>query len=135
MTITVQGDYDEIQRLAENLEDLPRAYLVSSLTLDEILAVGDVATLATLLAEGADVTVYAGDGFTPLHLAAFFDSPYAAGLLLRSGADPEAVAVNLSAVRPLHSAVAGPWEVTSCPKTKRGRCASAALAMGHAPVR
>jgi Tfp pilus assembly protein PilO len=33
VTITVQGDYDEIQRLAENLEDLPRAYLVSSLTL------------------------------------------------------------------------------------------------------
>jgi Tfp pilus assembly protein PilO len=33
VTITVQGDYDEIQRLVENLEDLPRAYLVSSLTL------------------------------------------------------------------------------------------------------
>jgi Tfp pilus assembly protein PilO len=31
--VTVQGDYDEIQRLAENLEELPRAYLVSSLTL------------------------------------------------------------------------------------------------------
>ena len=30
--VTVQGDYDEILRLAENLEDLPRAYLVSSLT-------------------------------------------------------------------------------------------------------
>jgi Tfp pilus assembly protein PilO len=33
VTITVQGDYDEIQRLTENLEDLSRAYLVSSLTL------------------------------------------------------------------------------------------------------
>jgi Tfp pilus assembly protein PilO len=33
VTVTVQGDYEEIQRLVENLEDLPRAYLVSSLTL------------------------------------------------------------------------------------------------------
>ncbi|MEU4608250.1 hypothetical protein AB0F43_35145 [Kribbella sp. NPDC023972] len=33
VTVTVQGDFDEIQRLAENLEVLPRAYLVSSLTL------------------------------------------------------------------------------------------------------
>jgi Tfp pilus assembly protein PilO len=33
VTVTVQGDYDQIQRLAENLEDLPRAYLMSSLTL------------------------------------------------------------------------------------------------------
>ena len=31
--VTVQGDFDQIQRLAENLEALPRAYLVSSLTL------------------------------------------------------------------------------------------------------
>jgi Tfp pilus assembly protein PilO len=40
VTVTVQGDFDEIQRLAENLEDLPRAYLVSSLTLAAGTAAG-----------------------------------------------------------------------------------------------
>jgi Tfp pilus assembly protein PilO len=48
VTITVQGDYDEIQRLAENLEDLPRAYLVSSLT----LAVGATAGTYTATITG-----------------------------------------------------------------------------------
>ncbi|MDX6250144.1 MAG: hypothetical protein QOF10_3504 [Kribbellaceae bacterium] len=50
VTISVQGSYDEIQRLVENLEDLSRAYLVSALT----LGVGDpsgtyTATVAGLM--------------------------------------------------------------------------------------
>jgi ankyrin repeat protein len=68
---------------------------------------GDISSLATMLAAGAPVTEYAGDGFTALHLAAFFDAPYAAALLLRAGADPEAAADNETRVRPLHSALAG----------------------------
>lgn len=70
-------------------------------------ALGDVASLAALLVGGADVSSYAGDGFTALHLAAFFDAPYAAALLLRAGADPEAPVGDDSGLRPLHSAVAG----------------------------
>jgi ankyrin repeat protein len=48
----------------------------------------------------------AADGFTALHLAAFFGGAPATGVLLAAGADPDAVAENPSHVRPLHSAVA-----------------------------
>jgi ankyrin repeat protein len=46
------------------------------------------------------------DGFTALHLAAFFGTPAAVAALLRRGADPTAVAANPMSVTPLHSAVA-----------------------------
>lgn len=47
------------------------------------------------------------DGYTPLHLAAFFGWPTAAQRLLTAGADADEVAQNSTAVVPLHSAVAG----------------------------
>ncbi len=47
------------------------------------------------------------DGFTALHLAAFFAQGETAEALLSRGADVEAEAKNPSRVRPLHSAVAG----------------------------
>lgn len=47
------------------------------------------------------------DGFTALHLAAFFGHPETVEALLSRGADAEAAAENPSEVRPLHSAVAG----------------------------
>jgi ankyrin repeat protein len=46
------------------------------------------------------------DGFTALHYACFFGGATAAGVLLRAGADPDAIADNQSRVRPLHSAAA-----------------------------
>jgi uncharacterized protein len=52
-------------------------------------------------------TAFAGDGFTALHLAAFFAHPDVVSVLLERGADPRAVARNLSMVTPLHSAAAG----------------------------
>lgn len=47
------------------------------------------------------------DGFTPLHLAAYFGGTEAARVLLDAGADADAVADNPMRVRPLHSAAAG----------------------------
>src|SRR6202795_2356550 len=44
------------------------------------------------------------DGFTALHFACFFGQPEATRLLIESGAAVDAVAVNTTQVRPLHSA-------------------------------
>jgi len=46
------------------------------------------------------------EGFTPLHLAAFFGGSGAVEMLLAAGAPPDADAENPARVRPLHSAVA-----------------------------
>lgn len=46
------------------------------------------------------------DGFTALHLAAFFGTAEVVAVLLERGADPTAVATNPMSVTPLHSAVA-----------------------------
>jgi ankyrin repeat protein len=79
----------------------------------EAAAVGDVERLEELLRiDHALVAAYAEDGFTPLHLAAFFGHPEAVRLLLDRGAPVNAVAANPSRVQPLHSAAAG--RVTEC---------------------
>jgi ankyrin repeat protein len=75
--------------------------------LADAAAVDDVAAMASLLVEGVEVDARTPDGFTALHLAAFFDAPHAAALLVRSGADVDAVADNATRVTPVHSAVAG----------------------------
>ena len=62
------------------------------------------ATSAAL--DGADLSVRGGDGFTPLHLAAFFGGADAVRAILATGADPDADAENTFKVRPIHSAVA-----------------------------
>jgi ankyrin repeat protein len=76
-------------------------------TVFEASAVDDVASLDALL--GADpslVDTYSIDGWTPLHLAAFFGSARATQLLLSHGADPRRIARNVMANTPLHAALA-----------------------------
>ncbi|MBE2319199.1 ankyrin repeat domain-containing protein [Solirubrobacter sp. CPCC 204708] len=58
------------------------------------------------LLEGADLTARTGDGYTPLHLAAFFGGIEAVRVLLAAGAPPDADAVNARKLRPIHSATA-----------------------------
>lgn len=70
-------------------------------------ALGRLEVLAKLLtAEPTRARAVAGDGFTPLHLAAFLGGATAVRTLLAAGADPNAEARNPSRVRPLHSAAA-----------------------------
>lgn len=74
----------------------------------EAAATGRTARLrALLIADLRLARAWSPDGFTPLHLAAFFGAEANVELLLEAGADPEVESRNDQAVHPLHSAVAG----------------------------
>ena len=91
-------------------QDLADAVLEAKPELDvfDAAAVGDADRLAELLDGDPNLTgAFSSDGYTPLHLAAFFGRGDAARLLLDRGADVGAVSRNDMEVQPLHSAVAG----------------------------
>ncbi len=71
-------------------------------------ALGITGELVELLSrERGLVAHYSEDGWTPLHLASYFNQQAAAEILLAHGADIHAVSVNGLANQPLHAAVAG----------------------------
>lgn len=71
-------------------------------------AVGNSVQLAELCDEDPERPhAYSYDGWTPLHLAAFFGQADAAELLLARGADVHARSRNDAANTPLHAALAG----------------------------
>jgi ankyrin repeat protein len=73
----------------------------------EAATFGDVPRLRALLAADPGLArAFSNDGFTALHLAAFFAQPEAGEELLRSGADPNAVARNPMKVAVINSAAA-----------------------------
>src|SRR5262245_53035845 len=76
----------------------------------EAAALGDLARAgAALDADPSLVRSYGNDGFTPLHLAAFFGHPDLARLLLERGADVDARSKSEKVARdntPLHAAAA-----------------------------
>jgi ankyrin repeat protein len=69
-------------------------------------ATGRIDDLRREIAEDT-VNAYAYDGWSPLHLAAFFGHLDAARLLLGAGADVDAVSTNSLNNTPLHAATAG----------------------------
>jgi ankyrin repeat protein len=79
----------------------------AQLTIFEAAAAGQVERLEILeQATPGALRRYSHDGFTPLHLGAFFGHPEAVKFLLARGADVNATSKNASALRPIHSAVA-----------------------------
>lgn len=74
----------------------------------EAASLGRADLVAELLQVNARLAfARSGDGFTALHLAAFFGHESVARVLLEHHADPGAVAENPMKVMPLHSAAAG----------------------------
>lgn len=104
------------------------------LDLHEAAALGDTARLDALLRSGADVGAPSTDGFTALHLAAFFGGPGPVRTLVQAGADPNAVAAGGMRVTPLHSAAAARDAASVKALLEAGAAVDAAQAGGHTPL-
>src|SRR6476469_2091673 len=76
---------------------------VASLDAFEAATFGDLDRLAVVLADDPALT-RSGDGFTALHLAAFFGQDDAVRLLLARGADPDARGTGWMTGTPLNAA-------------------------------
>ncbi|WP_421120255.1 ankyrin repeat domain-containing protein [Aquihabitans daechungensis] len=97
--------------------------------------IGDLDCLRELLDQDPEVVrALAGDGFSALHLAAWFGQVGAAELLLAKGADIERVASNGTELRPLHSAAAGGHEVIVHLLLDRGADIEATQSGGVRPI-
>lgn len=93
------GDLARVQALVE--ADPTLAIFAASI-------MGDVPRLEELLTGNRSlVSAVSSDGWTPLHLAAFFGKEEAVRLLLNKGASVQARSTNPMANTPLHAAAAG----------------------------
>jgi ankyrin repeat protein len=107
----------------------------ATLTLFEAAAAGEVERAERLLdADAEAIGAYGADGWTPLHLAAFFGHHRLAELLLDRGADPRAVSRNANANTPLHAALAGGHVMTAGLLLGRGADVNAADGEGWRPL-
>ena len=87
-----------------------------------------------LAASPAALNAYAYDGWTPLHLTAFFGRSELAERLLAAGADPSAVSRNALKNTPLHAATAGHHSEVALLLIGRGADVKAVDAGGHTPL-
>lgn len=108
----------------------------ATLTLPELAAFGNVGRLTTHLAEHPeDVHVHSPDGWTALHLAAYFGYAAVAVRLLRSDASITARSTNPQGNTPLHAAIAGRRELPVITALlAAGSDAGAVDAQGYTPL-
>jgi ankyrin repeat protein len=154
------GDVDELRRILERQPELAGArnaagetpiiaalYRGQRAVVDLLLdagvhldvfaaaATGRLAALANALSQDPHaVNAFAFDGWTPLHLAAFFGHASAVDLLLDAGADLGAVSRNSLKNTPLHAATAGGHADVALRLLERGAPADVADAGGHTPL-
>ena len=97
-------------------------------------ALGRDDQLAGALADPAAVAAFAYDGWTALHLAAFFGHLEATARLLEAGASLAAVSRNPLANTPLHAAVAGGHTDVALLLIEAGADVHAVDSGGHTPL-
>ena len=97
-------------------------------------ALGRGAALDAALGNPGVVNSYAYDGWTPLHLAAFFGRREAAERLLAAGAALSARSTNSMRNTPLHAAVAGGRTDVALLLIQRGAEVNAADSGRHTPL-
>jgi ankyrin repeat protein len=95
----------------------------------EAAALGDVEKL-----RGADLSVRGGDGFTPLHLAAFFGGADAVRAILATGFAPDADNENTFGVHPIHSAAAVGDHASARALLEAGADPNVVQHSGHTPL-
>jgi ankyrin repeat protein len=154
------GDRTQVDRLLEENPVLANSRLPSGETaviaalyrghlsiVDQLLRAGaslDVFTAAALgridaldeaLASGPEVaTRFSYDGWTPLHLAAFFGRTEAARRLLDAGAPLDAESRNSNRNTPLHAAAAGRHSDLALMLIERGAPVGGKDGGGHTPL-
>ena len=97
MTALYRGQHELAAEMARNGGDLD---------VFAAAAVGDQPALTRAI-DGGHVNDYSYDGWTPLHLAAFFGRLDVAAALVDAGADLDAVSRNSMRNTPLHASTAG----------------------------
>jgi len=104
-------------------------------TLFEAAAAGLTDRVKALTQEAPSlVAAYSPDGFTPLHLAAFFGNAETARYLITQGAAVDARSTNGLANMPLHAALAGSRDEVARVLVEAGAGLNTADASGNVPL-